>query len=211
MLALSELPILPLRNSVFFPGAVMPLTIGRPKTIRLIENATREDSLLGLATQRVTELEDPRGDDLYDVGVAARIIKLAPAGTTGFNIVVEGISRFRIMGFLQEEPFFTARVVELVDEGADSVELEALAHNVKRMAREALDMLPGIPMMAKQLLESIRAPGHLANLITANIDATIAEKQSVLEALDLQVRLERVLGLLQRQIERTKLASMPKS
>ena len=203
----SELPILPLRNSVFFPGAVMPLTIGRAKTIRLIEEATRENSLLGIVTQRAPEIDDPTPDDLYEVGTAARIIKLARTGKDGFNIVVEGISRFRVDEFTQEEPFFTSRITPLLDEGSGDVEVEALALNLKNTAREVIDMLPEIPVMAKQLLESIQAPGHLADLITANIDATIEEKQEVLEAVHLKIRLKRVLELLSRQFEVMKLSN----
>ena len=202
-----ELPILPLRNSVFFPGAVMPLTIGRAKTIRLIEEATRENSLLGIVTQRAPEIDDPSQDDLYEIGTAARIIKLARTGKDGFNIVVEGISRFRVDEITQEEPFFTARITPLLDEGQGDVEVEALALNLKNTAREVIDMLPEIPVMAKQLLESIQAPGHLADLITANIDATIEEKQDVLEAVHLKIRLKRVLELLSRQFEVMKLSN----
>ena len=202
-----ELPILPLRNSVFFPGAVMPLTIGRAKTIRLIEEATRENSLLGIVTQRAPEIDDPVPSDLFEIGTAARIIKLARTGKDGFNIVVEGVSRFRVDDFTQEEPFFTARITPLVDDGTGDVEVEALALNLKNTAREVIDMLPEIPVMAKQLLESIQAPGHLADLITANIDATIEEKQEILEAVHLKVRLKRVLELLSRQFEVMKLSN----
>ena len=202
-----ELPILPLRNSVFFPGAVMPLTIGRAKTIRLIEEATRENSLLGIVTQKAPEIDDPAHEDLYEIGTAARIIKLARTGKDGFNIVVEGIARFRLDTITQEEPFFTAKVTPLLDDGSGDVEVEALAHNLKTTAREVIDMLPEIPVMAKQLLESINAPGHLADLITANIDATIEEKQEILEAVHLKVRLKRVLELLSRQFEVMKLSN----
>lgn len=202
-----ELPVLPLRNSVFFPGAVMPLTIGRAKTIRLIEEATRDNSLLGIVTQRAPEIDDPSRDDLYTVGTAARIIKLARTGKDGFNIVVEGISRFRVDEVTQQDPFFAARISPLVDEGAGDVEVEALSLNLKNTAREVIDMLPEIPVMAKQLLESIAAPGHLADLITANIDATIEEKQEILEAVNLKDRLKAVLELLNRQGEVLKLSN----
>jgi ATP-dependent Lon protease len=203
----SELPILPLRNSVFFPGAVMPLTIGRTKTIRLIEEATKEKSLLGIITQRAPEIDDPALDDLYKVGTAARIIKLARAGKDGFNIVVEGVCRFKVDEFSQSDPFFTAKISPLVDEGTTDVEVEALSLNLRNTAREVIDLLPEIPVMAKQLLDSITAPGHLADLITANIDATIEEKQDVLEAVALKKRLVKVLELLNRQFEVLKLSN----
>lgn len=203
----SELPILPLRNSVFFPGAVMPLTIGRTKTIRLIEEATKEKSLLGIITQRAPEIDDPMQDDMYHVGTAARIIKLARAGKDGFNIVVEGVCRFKVDDFSQIDPFFIAKVSPLIDEGSNDVEVEALSLNLRNTAREVIDLLPEIPVMAKQLLDSIAAPGHLADLITANIDATIEEKQDVLEAVDLKKRLVKVLELLNRQFEVLKLSN----
>src|SRR3990172_2992358 len=123
----SELPILPLRNSVFFPGAGMPLTIGRSKTIRLIEEASKEKGLLGIVTQRAPEIDDPSADDMYLVGTVARIIKLARTGKDGFNVVVEGICRFKVDEFTQHDPFFSARVTALEDEGINEVEVEALS------------------------------------------------------------------------------------
>ena len=141
----SELPILPLRNSVFFPGAVMPLTIGRAKTIRLIEETTRENGLLGIITQKAPEIDNPAIEDLYRIGTVARIIKLARTGKDGFNIVVEGISRFEIDDFTQEEPYFTATITPRLDEGSDDVEVEALSLNLKTTAREVIDMLPENP------------------------------------------------------------------
>ena len=203
----SELPILPLRNSVFFPSAVMPLTIGRAKTIRLIEEATKEKSLLGIITQQAAEIDDPNSEDLYQIGTVARIIKLARAGKDGFNIVVEGICRFKVEEYTQIEPFFTAKISPLVDEGTNDVEVEALSLNLRNTAREVIDLLPEIPVMAKQILDSITAPGVLADLITANIDATIEEKQDVLEAVLLKKRLVKVLELLNRQFEVLKLSN----
>lgn len=203
----TELPILPLRNSVFFPDAVMPLTIGRTKTIRLIEEATLAKSLLGIVTQRSPEIDDPDSKDLYQIGTAARIIKLARTGKDGFNIVVEGVRRFSIDEFSQTDPFFAARITPLEDEGLNDVEVEALALNLKNTAREVIDLLPEIPVTAKQLLDSITSAGHLADLITANIDATIEEKQEVLEAIHLKKRLIKVLELLNRQFEVLKLSN----
>lgn len=185
----------------------MPLTIGRTKTIRLIEEATKEKSLLGIITQRAPEIDDPALEDMYQIGTAARIIKLARAGKDGFNIVVEGVCRFKVEEFNQTEPFFTAKISPLVDEGSSDVEVEALSLNLRNTAREVIDLLPEIPVMAKQLLDSITAPGHLADLITANIDATIEEKQDVLEAVALKKRLVKVLELLNRQFEVLKLSN----
>jgi len=202
-----ELAILPLRNSVFFPGAVMPLTIGRAKTIRLIEELDQQNMLLGIVTQKAPDLEDPKPEELYRIGTLARIIKLARTGRNGFNVVVEGLCRFQIDDFVKLDPYYTAHATQLVDEGINDVEVEALSLNLKNTAREVIDLLPEIPVMAKQLLDSISSPGHLADLITANIDDTIEEKQEVLEAVKLKPRLTKVLELINRQFEVLKLSN----
>lgn len=202
-----DLPLLPLRNSVFFPGAVMPLTIGRARTIRLIEDTIEESSLIAIVAQQSPEVDDPAPMDLYKVGTIARVIKLTRTGKDGFSIVVEGLARFRLADVTQTDPFLRARVEIIEDAGAGEVEVEALAANLKDTAREVIDMLPELPVMAKQLLDSISDPGHLADLITANIDAGIEEKQEVLEAAHLKVRLKRVLELITRQAEVTKISN----
>ena len=202
-----QLPILPLRNSVFFPGAVMPLTIGRPKTIRLIEETMRENSLIGIVAQRSPEIDDPAPTDLYQVGTIARVIKLTRTGKEGFSIVVEGLARFKTDEITQTEPYFFARITPLLDVGSNDPDAAALAATVKTTAREIVDMLPEMPVMAKQLLESISDPGHLADLITANMDAMIEEKQEVLESLNVKNRLKTVLNLLNQQAEVAKLSN----
>ena len=196
-----ELPILPLRNRVLLPGAVMPITVGMAKAIRLMEVVVREDSLLGIITQKTPDMDDPTHEDLYNVGTIARIIKIARTGKDGFNIIVEGIARFSLDTITQVEPFFTAKVTALLDEGTDDIEVEVLADNLKATARKVIDMVPEIPVMAKPLLESINAPGHLADLVSAYVGATIEEKQKILETLHLKVRLKRAMDLLSRKLE----------
>ena len=202
-----DLPLLPLRNSVFFPGAVMPLTIGRARTIRLIEDTIEESSLIAIVAQQSPEVDDPAPMDLYKVGTVARVIKLSRTGKDGFSIVVEGLARFRLAEVTQTNPFLRARIEIIEDAGTGEVEVEALAANLKETAREVIDMLPEMPVMAKQLLDNISDPGHLADLIAANIDAGIEEKQEVLEAAHLKVRLKRVLELITRQAEVTKISN----
>lgn len=202
-----EMPILPLRNSVFFPGAVMPLTIGRSKTIRLMEEVARTETCFGIATQKTAEVENPSDRELYRVGTVARVIKLARAGKEGFSAVVEGIARFRIDRFTQTDPFFAGQITPLVDQSSSGLETDALTLNLRNTAREVIDLLPEIPVMAKQLLDSINEPGHLADLVTANLDATIEEKQKILEAVDLKDRLNLVIRLLNRQHEVLKLSN----
>lgn len=202
-----QLPILPLRNSVFFPGAVMPLTIGRPKTIRLIEETMRENALIGVVAQRSPEIDDPTEADMYQVGTIARVIKMTRTGKEGFSIVVEGLARFKIDKITQSDPYFYATITPLLDVGLSDPDTAPLAASVKATAREIVDMLPEMPVMAKQLLENISDPGHLADLITANMDAMIEEKQEVLESLNVKSRLKIVFNLLNQQAEVAKLSN----
>ena len=202
------LPILPLRNSVFFPGGVLPLAVGRQKTIALIKDAVRDEKVIGVVTQVRAEDEDPGADGLYTVGTVARIVKLLKMGEDNYSLVVQGISRFRVLEFVQFTPYLKARV-ELIPEEkpGDDVELEALAINLKKLAREVIEMMPEIPAAATELVESISHPGHLADLIVANIDVSLEEKQRVLEKIDLKERMKLVLELLNRKREILKISS----
>ncbi len=202
------LPILPLRNSVFFPGGVLPLAVGRQKTIALIKDAVRDDQVIGVVTQKRAEEEDPSSGDLHAVGTVARIVKLLKMGEDNYSLVVQGISRFKITEVIQESPYLKARV-EAVEEApaAEEVEVEALAINLKKLAREVIELMPELPAAASELVESITHPGHLADLIAANVDVSIDEKQQVLETIELKPRMKLVLELLNRKREVLKLSS----
>ena len=202
------LPILPLRNSVFFPGGVLPLAVGRQKTIALIKDAVRDDQVIGVVTQRKAEEEDPGAEDLHKMGTVARIVKLLKMGEDNYSLVVQGLARFRVVELVQEHPYLKARI-EPVDDKApiDEVEIEALGINLKKLAREVIEMMPELPAAATELVESITQPGHLADLIAANVDVPIEEKQQVLETVDLKERMKLVLELLNRKREILKLSS----
>jgi ATP-dependent Lon protease len=202
------LPILPLRNSVFFPGGVLPLAVGRQKTIALIKDAVRDDQVIGVVTQRKAEEEDPSSSDLYAMGTVARIVKLLKMGEDNYSLVVQGLARFRVLELVQEAPYLKARVEPVEDKtAAENVEVEALGINLKKLAREVIELMPELPAAATELVESITHPGHLADLIAANVDVPIEEKQAVLETVDLKARMKLVLELLNRKREILKLSS----
>ena len=202
------LPILPLRNSVFFPGGVLPLAVGRQKTIALIKDAVRDDQVIGVVTQRRAEEEDPGANDLYAMGTVARIVKLLKMGEDNYSLVVQGIARFRVLELVQESPYLKARVEAVEDKTAsENVEVEALGMNPKKLAREVIELIPELPAAATELVESITHPGHLADLIAANVDVPIEEKQAVLETVDLKARMKLVLELLNRKREILKLSN----
>ena len=202
------LPILPLRNSVFFPGGVLPLAVGRQKTIALIKDAVRDDQVIGVVTQRKAEEEDPGAADLYSMGTVARIVKLLKMGEDNYSLVVQGLARFRVLDLVQEAPYLKARVDAVEDKtAAENVEVEALGINLKKLAREVIELMPELPAAATELVESITHPGHLADLIAANVDVPIEEKQAVLETVDLKARMKLVLELLNRKREILKLSN----
>src|ERR671924_1429576 len=202
------LPILPLRNSVFFPGGVLPLAVGRQKTIALIKDAVRDEQVIGVVTQRRAEEEDPGAADLYTVGTVARIVKLLKMGEDNYSLVVQGLARFRVLDLVQESPYLKARIDPVEDKtSVDDVEVEALAINLKKLAREVIELMPELPAAATELVESITHPGHLADLIAANVDVPIEEKQAVLETVDLKARMKLVLELLNRKREILKLSN----
>jgi ATP-dependent Lon protease len=202
------LPILPLRNSVFFPGGVLPLAVGRQKTIALIKDAVRDEQVIGVVTQRRAEEEDPGASDLYTVGTVARVVKLLKMGEDNYSLVVQGLARFKVLELVQENPYLKARVDPVEDKSTvDDVEVEALAINLKKLAREVIELMPELPAAATELVESITHPGHLADLIAANVDVPIEEKQQVLETVELKARMKLVLELLNRKREILKLSN----
>jgi len=202
------LPILPLRNSVFFPGGVLPLAVGRPKTIALIKDAVRDDQVIGVVTQRRAEEEDPAAADLHAVGTVARIVKLLKMGEDNYSLVVQGLARFRVLDLVQDAPYLKARIEAVEDKTAvDDVEVEALGINLKKLARDLIELMPELPAAATELVDSITHPGHLADLIAANVDVPIEEKQAVLETIDLKSRMKLVLEILNRKREILKLSS----
>jgi Lon protease-like protein len=201
------LPILPLRNSVFFPGGVLPLAIGRQKTIALLKDAIRDDQIIGVVTQRRAEEEDPGSSDLYLIGTVARIVKLMKMGEDNYSLVVQGLARVRVLELVQQSPYLKARVEAVEDKtAAEDVEVEALGISLKKLAREVIESMPELPAAATEMVESINHPGHLADLIAANIAVPIEQKQAVLETVDLKARMNLVLNVLVRKREILKLS-----
>ena len=182
--------------------------MGRQKTIALIKDAVRDDQVIGVVTQRRAEEEDPGAADLYSMGTVARIVKLLKMGEDNYSLVVQGLARFRVLELVQEAPYLKARVEAVEDKtSAENVEVEALGINLKKLAREVIELMPELPAAATELVESITHPGHLADLIAANVDVPIEEKQAVLETVDLKARMKLVLELLNRKREILKLSN----
>jgi ATP-dependent Lon protease len=202
-----DIPILPLRNSVFFPGSIMPISVGRPKTLAMVKAVEESGEPIGIVAQKDGSIDDPSAEDLFAMGTTGRIVKALKAGEEGFHLVLQGIKRFRVLGLTQTTPYIRARVVEVQDITADPLKIEALVMNVKKTAREVVGLMPEIPSGAAQFVEGIDDPGHLADLIAANMDVSVEEKMEVLNLVEVSARLENVLELLHRKLEVLKLSN----
>lgn len=202
-----ELPVLTLRNTVLFPGSIVPLGIGRPKTVRLVEESIKENGLVAVVAQRDPDVDDPVPADLYSMGCAARLVKLVKASKDNFSVVVQGLSRVRLNEYTQSLPYLKARISAVDDVATNQVEVEALTMSLKKTAREVLRLIPELPPSASELLERVDDAGVLADLIASNVEATVDEKQTVLETVELVSRMRRVLELLSRQLEVLKLSN----
>jgi ATP-dependent Lon protease len=202
-----ELPVLTLRNTVLFPGSIVPLGIGRPKTVRLVEEGIKENGLVAIVAQRDPDVDDPGPGDLYTIACAARLVKLVKASKDNFSVVVQGLSRVRVKEYTQSLPYLKAQITAVDEMTSSEVEVEALTMSLKKTAREVLRLIPELPPSAAELLERVDDAGVLADLIASNVDATVDEKQSVLDTTELVSRMRRVLELLSRQLEVLKLSN----
>ncbi|MGD0838860.1 MAG: endopeptidase La [Polyangia bacterium] len=196
------LPVLPLRNSVLFPNSIIPIDVGRKKSVKLVEEAiAKEKPIIGIVTQRDARVEDPNPADLYTVGCAARILKVIKLAKDSFSVILQGVSRVRLLELGMQDPYMMAKIQVLPDPAGSSAGLDALVTNVKDVAKRVIKLMPELPKEASALLDSVSEPGQLADLITSNLDVQVDEKQEILEIFDLKARLRRVLQFLSRQHE----------
>jgi ATP-dependent Lon protease len=200
----SELPILPLRESVVFPYMVMPLFVTREKSVAAVEDALAGDRLLLLVAQRNAELESPTPDDLHRVGTVAMVMRTLRLADGRVKVLVQGIAKARIESFVENEPAFWAQVAAIPeDEEAEwSAEAEALARTVRGRVEELLP-LKNLPPEILSITANVHEPGRLADLIASNLKLRLAEAQEVLEVVDPLARLRRVDALLRRELEVT--------
>ena len=196
------LPILPLRNSVLFPATVVPVNVGRARSVRLIEEACgRERPAIGVVTQHKAEVEDPTFDQVYHTGTIARVLKVIRLNSGQYSVVLQGVSRMRIEEALGRHPTMRARVHRYHEAPAVDVEIEALAAHLRESARQLLHELPTASRESLHILDNVREPGALADLIESNLPVSNESKQEVLETLDIRERVRKVLDQVNRQNE----------
>src|SRR5687767_12518715 len=201
------LPILPIRNIVVFPGTVMPLNVGRPKSKALLDEVMPGEKMIGVVTQRNPDVEDPSFDDLHHVGVACMILKLFKLPDGNQSIIVHGLVRFRLKSITRTEPYAVGEIEVIEDQLTESPSLEALLNSVRSQANRVIELSPNTPDEAAQVLNGITNPSALADFLAANLQAETADKQLLLEELDVEKRLRMIAARIATQLDVLELQS----
>jgi ATP-dependent Lon protease len=197
----NRLPILPLRGTVLFPELILPIMVGRKKSVKLIDEAMEGDRIIGVVTQHSSEVEDPDLGELYAVGVAAHLVRMVREMDGTQRVIVQGLERIKILRYVQEDPYLVAEVKVLADEEAKGVEIDALVMNLKNLFQRAVELAPHLTVELKNMVLNIKDPGILADIIASNLNINPAEKQEVLEIEKAKDRLNKVHILLAREVQ----------
>ncbi|MDQ3551596.1 MAG: endopeptidase La [Bacteroidota bacterium] len=197
-----ELTLLPLRNTVLFPGVVLPITVGRDKSIKAVNDAYKADKLIGVIAQKDTNIEDPAVEDLESIGTVAKIVKQIKMPDGGITIIIQGKNRFSIEAITTEDPYFKARIKVLEDEDASpEPDFEAYVSNIKDLATEIIQLSPNIPSEASVILKNIESPSFLIHFVSSNLNTEIKEKQKLLTINNIKERADLLMQLLQKELQ----------
>lgn len=198
----AQLPLLPLRNTVLFPGVVIPITVGRDKSIKAIAESYKTDKLVGVLAQKDSSVEDPGVGDLVSIGTVAKIIKLIKMPDGGTTAILQGKRRFKLLKVTAEEPYFIGEVEAIEEEIIqDDASFEASVSSIKDLASQIIQLSPNLPTEASIILKNIEQPSFLIHFVGSNLNCELAEKQQLLEMSDLRGRAEKLLGLLQKELQ----------
>ena len=191
-----NLPILPLRNNVLFPGVVIPITVGRDKSIKLIQEANKGNKIIGVVSQKDQEEESPEFKDLHKTGTVAQIVRLLKMPDGSSTVIIQGKRRFEMLEAIQIEPFLTASVKILNEEPFDkkNKELDVMFKTIKDLALQIIKDSPNIPSEAQFAIKNIDSPTFLVNFISSNMNADVSKKQEMLEEMNLKNRVMKVLA-----------------
>ncbi|MCB2208744.1 MAG: endopeptidase La [Bacteroidetes bacterium] len=199
----SQLPILPLRNTVLFPGVVIPITVGRDKSIKLIREAYKGDKTIGVVAQKDATIEDPEMEDLHRIGTVARLIKILQMPDGNTTAIIQGKKRFEIIEMTQKDPYFKAEVkgFEKTNVIPDNDVFKALISSVKDIAIQIIEKSPAIPSESVFAINNIESAVFMVNFVSSNLNIDNDEKQKLLEMTDLEEKARKVLELLTKELQ----------
>ncbi len=199
-----ELPLLPLRNTVLFPGVVLPITVGRDRSIKAVNDAYKLDKLIGVVAQKDGEVEEPQASDIEKIGTVAKIVKLIKMPDGGTTIIIQGRKRFLVNKITSQDPYFKANITVLEE---DKVDMEkdqhfaATASSIKDLAGQIIVLSPNMPSEASVILKNIENPSFLIHFVSSNISSELKEKQELLEINDIKQRAEKLMHILNRELQ----------
>ena len=198
--------VLPVRQTVLFPGIVLPLAIGRKSSIAAAQEAVRTERTLGVVLQKDPAVEEPTAEQLHSVGTAAQVLRYVTAPDGTHHVIAQGVRRFRVIEYLDGFPFLVARIEEIGIAEVMTPDIEARVRLVKGRAQDVMQLLPNVPGEVAATIEHLDSPSALADFIAGILDAKPAEKQDVLETIDIKERLDKVLALLAQRFEVLKIS-----
>lgn len=194
--------LLPLRNMVLFPGVVIPITVGREKSIQAVNDAYKGDKLIGVLAQKDANIEEPAADDLVKVGTVAQIVRLIKMPDGGTTIIIQGKKRFRIKNMIQSDPYFKAQINVLKEDKAiEDDDFQAHLGSIRDLATQIIQLSPQLPAEASIVLRNIENPAFLINFVSSNLNSELLEKQELLEINAVKDRSLRLIALLQKQLQ----------
>ncbi|MBC7424210.1 MAG: LON peptidase substrate-binding domain-containing protein, partial [Ferruginibacter sp.] len=201
-----ELPLLPLRNTVLFPGVVLPITVGRDKSIKAVSDAYKADKLIGVIAQKDSSVEEPLISDLEEIGTVAKIAKLIKMPDGGTTIIIQGKKRFKINEITSVEPYFKAKITTLEQEVLkDDNDFDAMVGSIKDLASQIISISPNLPSEAAIILKNIENPSFLIHFVSSNLNSDIKDKQRLLVINDIKERAELLMNLMQTELQYTEL------
>ncbi|MCK0162023.1 endopeptidase La [Allomuricauda sp. F6463D] len=201
------LPVLPLRNTVLFPGVVIPITAGRDKSINLIKDANNGTKTIGVVSQKDEAVENPGVEDINTVGTVARILRVLQMPDGNTTVIIQGKKRFKIDAVLTEKPYITAKVSEAAEERPDdkNTEFEAIIDSIKELAFKIIKDNPNIPSEATFAIKNIQSNSFLINFVSSNLNLAVKEKQELLEIANLQERALTTLKYMNMELQKLEL------
>lgn len=197
-----EIPILPLRNTVLFPGVVIPITVGRDKSIKAVNDAYKKDKLIGVLAQKESSVEEPTVSDLEDIGTVAKMIKLIKMPDGGTTLILQGRKRFKLVEIVSDDPYFKARIKVLEEENIQGDnDFEAMVGSIKDIAAQIINLSPNLPSEAAIILKNIENPSFLIHYVSSNLNSDLQQKQRLLEISNLKARAELLMSLMHTELQ----------
>ena len=200
-----EYPVMPLRNTVLFPQQVIPIYVGREKSLKLINDLSPQGKHIVVVAQEDGSIEDPRSEDLYSYGTLAVVLKVFDMPDNSKSAIVQGVERVKMLDYVDDDPYFIAKVSRVQDKEESDIKLDALVKNLRNTFSELIQVAPNLTEEHSGMLSNIQKPARLADRAISLLTVSNSEKQDILEELDVKARVEKSIAVLAREIQRIKL------